>query len=83
MAGSCIFAHLWKAPGVATSGCTAMAPSTMDTLLAWLRPDRQPVFVLLPASEYRRLQGAWQLPRIGDTQASDYGASDQPESSRR
>ena len=83
MAGSCIFAHLWKAPGVATSGCTAMAPSTMDTLLAWLRPDRQPVFVLLPASEYRRLQGAWQLPRIGDTQASHYGASDQPVSSRR
>ena len=83
MAGSCIFAHLWKAPGVATSGCTAMAPAAMDTLLAWLRPDRHPMFVLLPASEYRKLQRAWRLPRVDDMQASGYGASDQPESSRR
>jgi L,D-peptidoglycan transpeptidase YkuD (ErfK/YbiS/YcfS/YnhG family) len=82
MAGSCIFAHLWKAPGVATSGCTAMQPAVMDALLAWLRPDRHPVFVLLPASEYGKLQRAWQLPRVDDTQASGHGASDQPKSHR-
>jgi L,D-peptidoglycan transpeptidase YkuD (ErfK/YbiS/YcfS/YnhG family) len=83
MAGSCIFAHLWKAPGVATSGCTAMPPAAMDAVLAWLRPDLHPVFVLLPVGEYRKLQPAWRLPRIDDTHASRYGASDQPEVSRR
>lgn len=64
MAGSCIFAHLWKSPDDATAGCTAMAPATMDALLAWLRPERQPVFVLLPDAEYARLQSAWGMPVI-------------------
>jgi L,D-peptidoglycan transpeptidase YkuD (ErfK/YbiS/YcfS/YnhG family) len=64
MGGSCIFAHLWKSPTDATTGCTAMAPGTMDTLLSWLRPDAHPVFVLLPMHEYRRLRRAWDLPSI-------------------
>ena len=83
MAVSCIFAHLWQAPGVATSGCTAMQPAAMAALLAWLRPERHPVFVLLPAGEYRKLQHAWRLPRITGTPASGYDdASGQPESPR-
>lgn len=61
--GSCIFAHLWKSPTDATAGCTAMDPATMDRLLAWLQPAQRPVLVLLPQHEYRRLQGAWQLPQ--------------------
>ncbi|MFC3815857.1 L,D-transpeptidase [Lysobacter sp. GCM10012299] len=60
--GSCIFAHLWKAPGETTAGCTAMAEPVMQQLLAWLDPKRKPVFVLLPADEYRRLQKDWHLP---------------------
>jgi len=64
--GSCIFAHLWKSPVDATTGCTAMDPSLMHRLLAWLRPDQHPVFVLLPADEYRKLQGAWHLPALED-----------------
>lgn len=62
-AGSCIFAHLWKAPGVPTAGCTAMADEAMDGLLAWLDPARKPVFVLLPEAEYRRLGRRWDLPQ--------------------
>lgn len=61
-AGSCIFAHLWKAPGEPTAGCTAMADAVMARLLGWLSPERQPVFVLLPMAEYRRLQAEWRLP---------------------
>ena len=61
-AGSCIFVHLWKAPGETTAGCTAMAEPVMDRLQAWLRPEQHPVFVLLPESEVARLQMAWQLP---------------------
>lgn len=63
-AGSCIFAHLWKAADSTTAGCTAMAEPAMRDLLAWLRADRSPVFVLLPESEYTRLQSSWSLPRL-------------------
>jgi len=62
-AGSCIFAHLWRDGGT-TAGCTAMAEDAMKRLLARLRPDAKPVFVLLPWPEYRRLQPAWQLPPL-------------------
>ncbi|MCB1559802.1 MAG: L,D-transpeptidase family protein [Xanthomonadales bacterium] len=65
MGGSCIFAHLWKDADTPTAGCTAMAPDTMQQLLAWLDPVRKPVFVLLPEAAYWRLQAAWNLPRIG------------------
>ncbi len=61
-AGSCIFAHLWKSPRDTTTGCTAMAVPVMRRLLAWLRPEDQPVFVLLPQAEYQRLRTTWQLP---------------------
>lgn len=61
-AGSCIFAHLWKAPGEPTAGCTAMADGVMQQLLGWLDPRRAPVFVLLPQSEYQRLRSSWTLP---------------------
>ncbi|HUH31447.1 MAG TPA: L,D-transpeptidase family protein [Rhodanobacter sp.] len=62
--GSCIFAHLWKSPTDATAGCTAMTPALMQSLLAWLKPQDMPVFVLLPQAEYERLRSDWQLPRI-------------------
>lgn len=61
-AGSCIFAHLWKAPGEPTAGCTAMAEPAMQALLAWLDPRRKPVFVLLPNNELERLHNGWRLP---------------------
>ena len=62
--GSCIFAHLWGSPGQATAGCTAMAPETMQPLLAWLDRSRKPVFVLLPKAQYVALKHDWQLPQI-------------------
>jgi L,D-peptidoglycan transpeptidase YkuD (ErfK/YbiS/YcfS/YnhG family) len=64
MSGSCIFAHLWKSPVDATSGCTAMDTMTMDAVLAWLRPDADPVFVLLPIDVYRQVGHGWGLPSI-------------------
>jgi L,D-peptidoglycan transpeptidase YkuD (ErfK/YbiS/YcfS/YnhG family) len=64
MAGSCIFAHLWKSPDDPTTGCTAMAPAAMDAVLGWLQPARNPVFVLLPLAEYAHLRSTWGLPAI-------------------
>ena len=37
--GSCIFAHLWRAPGEPTAGCTAMADADMEAMLEWLDAD--------------------------------------------
>lgn len=63
-AGSCIFAHLWKAPDAPTAGCTAMEEPAMQRLATWLRPDANPVFVLLPAAEYTRTRDGWSLPAV-------------------
>jgi len=63
-AGSCIFAHLWGAPGQPTAGCTAMDPRAMRALLDWLDPAARPRLLLLPAAEYARLRGDWQLPQL-------------------
>ncbi len=62
--GSCIFAHLWRTPGEATAGCTAMPQERMQALMDWLRPQDAPRFVLLPRTEYTRLQVQWQLPAL-------------------
>jgi len=63
-AGSCIFAHLWKSADSTTAGCTAMAEPAMQALVAWLRPDEHPVFVLLPREQYVRLRADWDLPEL-------------------
>ncbi|MEG2804135.1 L,D-transpeptidase family protein [Stenotrophomonas sp.] len=64
--GSCIFAHLWRTPGEPTAGCTAMPPAHMQALLGWLDPARNPRFVLMPRSEYQRLQAPLQLPVLAE-----------------
>ncbi|MBO9716579.1 MAG: hypothetical protein J7507_07170 [Pseudoxanthomonas sp.] len=62
--GSCIFAHLWRAPGEPTAGCTAMADADMEAMLAWLDTARNPRFVLLPQAQYRRLANRWHWPLL-------------------
>ncbi len=64
--GSCIFAHLWRQPDEATAGCTAMEPERMSALLSWLSPQAKPLFVLLPAAQYQRLQKSWGLPPLSE-----------------
>ena len=61
-AGSCIFAHLWQSPTDTTAGCTAMSDATMAHLLAWLKREDAPIFVLLPEREYARVSARWGLP---------------------
>lgn len=62
--GSCIFLHIWQDAKTGTSGCTAMAPENMETLLPWLDPSAHPALVQLPESEYKKLQAAWSLPSL-------------------
>ena len=44
-AGSCIFFHLWSAPGEGTAGCTAMSAEDLRTVLGWIDPAREPRLV--------------------------------------
>lgn len=62
--GSCIFAHIWRSPSVGTAGCTAMDAIHMDSLMQWLDTNKSPVFVLLPMTEYKKLQKSWSLPKL-------------------
>lgn len=54
--GSCIYLHIWKGPGVATSGCTAMEEAALERLVRWLDASKRPLLVQLPQSEHRRLK---------------------------
>jgi D-alanyl-D-alanine dipeptidase len=62
--GSCIFLHIWKDARTGTSGCTAMSPEKIESLLSWLDPSAHPALVQLPESEYKKLQTAWSLPSL-------------------
>ena len=61
-AGSCIFIHIWQDAATGTSGCTAMAPENMETLVRWLDPALHPVLVQLPAAAYNELKSKLGLP---------------------
>jgi L,D-peptidoglycan transpeptidase YkuD (ErfK/YbiS/YcfS/YnhG family) len=37
-AGSCIFLHIWSAPGRPTEGCTALSRDDMRSILTWIKP---------------------------------------------
>ncbi|HVF35323.1 MAG TPA: hypothetical protein VND91_08365 [Candidatus Saccharimonadia bacterium] len=63
-AGSCIFAHVWRAPGKPTAGCTATDEASMRALLAWLDRTKSPTFVLLTVEQHRRLRTDWELPPV-------------------
>ena len=62
--GSCVFLHVWQAPGVPTAGCTAMALADMNEIAGWLDGAAAPVLVQLPQAEYERLRAAWALPLL-------------------
>jgi L,D-peptidoglycan transpeptidase YkuD (ErfK/YbiS/YcfS/YnhG family) len=61
-AGSCVFLHIWRGPGVPTAGCTAMARQSIEAIVSWLVPDARPVLVQLPEPELTALRARWALP---------------------
>jgi L,D-peptidoglycan transpeptidase YkuD (ErfK/YbiS/YcfS/YnhG family) len=62
-AGSSIFFHIWRADGgKPTAGCTTMSEKNLRSLIAALDPSRNPIYVILPESDYARLRAAWKLP---------------------
>ena len=55
--GSAIFLHVWRAPGVPTVGCTAMAREDLLMLLRWLDPKQEPLLVQTPEDEIKSILG--------------------------
>jgi L,D-peptidoglycan transpeptidase YkuD (ErfK/YbiS/YcfS/YnhG family) len=63
--GSAILFHIWRRGGDgATLGCTSMSERSIETLMTWLDPSKNPIYVLLPADEYRARQASWGLPKV-------------------
>jgi D-alanyl-D-alanine dipeptidase len=60
--GSCIFLHIWEAPGRGTAGCTAMEVARMEETLRWLDANKRPMLAQLPRAEFERLRDIWGLP---------------------
>ncbi len=61
-AGSAIFFHLCRENNAVTTGCTSMPEPAFRKLLSSFSPKDEPVYVLLPRSDYDRLKTPWQLP---------------------
>lgn len=54
--GSAIFFHVWRTPGAATLGCTAMAKDNLLDIMRWLDPTKNPLLIQIPRFELLRLR---------------------------
>lgn len=62
-AGSCVFMHIWSDGGAhGTEGCTAMAGPQVEALLAWLKPEADPLLIQMPTRQYREVKKRLHLP---------------------
>jgi len=60
--GSAIFFHIRRGETHPTAGCTTMAQENLVRIIRWLRRDKHPEYVLLPAAEYAKKSKSWDLP---------------------
>ncbi|MES2474189.1 MAG: L,D-transpeptidase family protein [Verrucomicrobiota bacterium] len=61
--GSSIFFHIWRGGGsIPSAGCTTMEKSKLQWVISRIDPARNPLYVLLPESEYRKNKERWKLP---------------------
>lgn len=61
--GSSIFFHIWRNEGKSpTAGCTSMEEKNLRAIIARINPNKKPVYVLLPRTEYANLRKSWRLP---------------------
>jgi hypothetical protein len=63
LAGSCIFLHLHHADRSPTTGCTTVSPDEMQELIEWLEPQKYPLLLQLPQSEFATAAAAMKLPQ--------------------
>jgi L,D-peptidoglycan transpeptidase YkuD (ErfK/YbiS/YcfS/YnhG family) len=46
--GSAIFLHIWRSSRQGTAGCVAIAKPAMESIFAWLDPEKRPKILLNP-----------------------------------
>jgi len=62
-AGSSIFFHIWRGGGSKpTAGCTTMHETKLKELISKIDPNKNPVYILLTASDYKKYRTSWKLP---------------------
>lgn len=54
--GSAIFFHVWRTPGAATLGCTAMSKENLLELMRWLDNTKNPLLIQVPRVELVNLK---------------------------
>lgn len=54
--GSAVFIHIWRGPGAATAGCTAMSKENLLALMRWLDPKHNPLLIQVPRSEIKNIK---------------------------
>ena len=62
--GSCVFFHIWRAPGKYTLGCTAMSKENILQLLQWIDPEKKPLVIQYVISDYNKITSKLNLPDI-------------------
>ncbi|MEQ1606639.1 MAG: L,D-transpeptidase family protein [Pyrinomonadaceae bacterium] len=62
--GSCIFLHIWKDANSPTAGCTAMERRSLERIIGWLSPAKNPYLVQMPKKIYDSRRKAWKLPKL-------------------
>ncbi len=60
--GSAIFFHIRRGADRPSHGCTVMAKDDLLRVIAWLKADANPHYVILPQAEYDQLAPSWGLP---------------------
>jgi L,D-peptidoglycan transpeptidase YkuD (ErfK/YbiS/YcfS/YnhG family) len=53
--GSAIFVHIQEAPGSPTAGCAAMPELSLDSIIQWLQPEKQPLIVMGTVTDLERI----------------------------
>lgn len=62
-AGSSIFFHIWRGGGTKpTAGCTTMEKPKLQWVISRVDPARNPLYVLLPKTDYQKYRAGWKLP---------------------
>ncbi len=61
-AGSAIFFHIRRGTTRPTHGCTTMERGKLEEMIAWLRAEKRPHYVLLPREAYATRWKNWGLP---------------------
>jgi D-alanyl-D-alanine dipeptidase len=60
--GSCSFLNIANKESTTNTDSVALPETEIENLITWLNPHKKALIVILPKTEYKKLQQAWDLP---------------------